>query len=86
MCSVVLFWGIFNYLNWPSFHWAGVYRLNPIVYQKCTVMQSNDVKCVCLELLHWAAVSLSIHLLLFFLQSGLSRCGPSRCGLWLIIR
>lgn len=39
--------GIFNYLNWPSFHWAGVYRLNPIVYQKCTVMQSNDVKCVC---------------------------------------
>lgn len=50
MCSVVLFifWGgIFHYLNWPSFHWAGVYRLNPIVYQKCTVMQSNDVKCVC---------------------------------------
>lgn len=46
MCSVVLFWGIFNYLNWPSFHWAGVYRLNPIVYQRCTVMQSNDVKCV----------------------------------------
>lgn len=34
----VLYFQIFHYLNRPTVRWAGVYRLNPIIYPKCTVI------------------------------------------------